>query len=138
MQPVPYLFFNNNCREAVTRYGEVFGVTPEIMNFSDMPQEDQDQMPGVPADAVMHASLRIGDGELYASDDPSGEAQAMAGCNVTLSFPSEEETRRVFEALAEGGEVSMPLSPMFWTPLFGALTDRFGVRWMIMADGPEG
>jgi len=58
----------------------------------------------------------------------------MAGCNVCVSLAGDDETRRVFDALAEGGVVRMPLSPMFWTSLFGTLTDRFGVRWMIMAD----
>ncbi|MCK8462978.1 VOC family protein [Aliiroseovarius sp. S1339] len=134
MQPIPYVFFKDKCRDAVTRYAEIFGSSPEIMSFKDMPEEDRNQMPGVPDDAVMHASVAIGDGMLFASDDPSGETPEMAGCNVCLSLPDEAETKRVFNALADGGDVRMPLSPMFWTPLFGTLTDKFGVRWMIMAD----
>lgn len=138
MQPVPYLFFKGNCRAAVTRYAEIFGVTPEIMDFSSMPKEARDEMPGTPDDAVMHASLKIGDGWIYASDESDQNAQPMAGCNVNLSFKTEAETVRVFEALAKGGEVRMPLMPLFFAPLFGALTDEFGIRWMIMADEPEG
>ena len=136
MQPTPYLFFHDNCREAMETYGRIFGETPEIMPFSAMPPEAQAQMPGMPADAVMHAALKIGDGWIYASDDPSGETPAMAGCNINLSFASETETRRVWDALAEGAEVRMPLKPEFFAPLFGALTDRFGIRWMIMQDMP--
>ncbi|WP_289042635.1 VOC family protein [uncultured Aliiroseovarius sp.] len=134
MQPIPYVFFKDNCRDAVTRYGEIFGATPDIMSFKDMPEEDRNQMPGVPDDAVMHASVAIGDGMLFASDEPSGEMPEMTGCNVCLSLPDEAETKRVFNALADGGDVRMPLGLMFWTPLFGTLTDKFGVRWMIMAD----
>ena len=134
MQPIPYVFFKDQARAAMTRYGEVFGNAPEIMSFKDMPEEDRAQMPGVPDDAVMHAGVAIGDGWLFASDDPSGETPEMAGCNVCVSLAGDDETRRVFDALAEGGEVRMPLSPMFWTSLFGTLTDKFGVRWMIMAD----
>lgn len=134
MQPIPYLFFKNTCREAMETYGRIFGEVPEIMGFAAMPEEAKAEMPGVPDDAVMHASVKVGDGMIFASDDPSGETAPMAGCNVALSLDGEAETRRVWEALADGGEVRMPLSPMFWTPLFGTLTDRFGVRWMIMQE----
>jgi len=136
MQPIAYLFFKDTCREAMTRYGEIFGTEPEIMAFGDMPEEDRAQMPGVAADAVMHASLPVGEGWLFASDDPIGPAPVMSGCNVAVALPDEAETRRVWEALAEGAEVRQDLEPMFWTPLFGTLTDRFGIRWMIMTDSP--
>lgn len=134
MQPIPYVFFKDQARAAMTRYGEIFGSTPEIMAFKDMPEADRASMPGVPDDAVMHSSVAIGDGMLFASDDPSGETPEMAGCNVCVSLPSADETKRVFDALADGGDVRMPLSEMFWTSHFGTLTDKFGVRWMIMAD----
>lgn len=69
---------------------------------------------------------------------PSGEAKSMEGCNIAVELPDADETRRVWDALAEGAEVRMPLEPQFWTPLFGTLTDRFGIRWMIMQDAGEG
>ena len=132
MQPIPYLFFKGNCREAMETYGHIFGTTPEIMPFAAMPEEDKAQMPGVPDDAVMHASLRVGDGSIYASDDTMSDPPAMAGSYVTLELDDGDETRRVWEALAEGGEVEMDLAPQFWTPLFGTVRDRFGTRWMLM------
>lgn len=138
MQPIPYLFFKDNCREAVEAYGKVFGTEPEIMGFGDMPDEAKAEMPGVPGDAVMHASVKVGDGVIFASDDLSGDTPAMAGCNVAVSLDGEAETRRVWDALAEGGEVRMALSATFWTPLFGTLTDRFGTRWMIMQESDYG
>lgn len=134
MQPIAYLFFKDNCRAAMTRYGEIFGTTPEIMSFADMPEDVRAGMPGVPADAVMHCALPIGEGWIYASDDPSGETPAMAGCNVTVSLPNDNETRRIYNALSAGGEVRQPLEPMFWTSLYSAFTDRFGIRWMVMTE----
>ena len=135
MQPIPYLFFKGNCAEAMGFYADVLGLpAPEIMPFSAMPEDVRAHMPGVAPDAVMHASLDTGGGWIYASDDPSGEAKPMEGCNIHLSFPTPQEARRVFDALADGGEVRMPLEPTFWAPAFGTLSDRYGTRWMISAD----
>jgi PhnB protein len=137
MQPIPYLFFPGTCAEATRFYAEVFGSpAPEIMPFAAMPEEERARMPGVPPEAVMHAAVRIGDGWIFASDDPSGSTPAMAGASINVSLPTGDAVRRVFDRLAEGGEVRMPLEPTFWTPAFGALTDRFGTRWMVMADSP--
>lgn len=138
MQPIPYIFFRDQCGPAFEAYGKIFGATPEIMRFSDMPEEERANMPGVPDAAVMHAMMRLGDGWLYGSDDPSGETPAMAGCNVHVDLPDEAETRRVWDALSEDAEIRMPLMPMFWTPLFGTLTDRFGTRWMISVESSDG
>ena len=136
MQPIVYVFFKDQCRAAMTAYGKIFGTTPDFMNFADMPEEARAGMPGVPDDAVMHAALPIGEGWLYASDDPSGDSPVMSGCNISVSLPDEAETRRVWDALSAGAEVRMDLAPEFWSPLFGTLTDRFGSRWMVMCDGP--
>ena len=137
MQPIPYLFFTDTCGEAMHFYAEVFGSPePEIMPFAAVPEEERTNMPGMPADAVMHAAVRIGDGWIFASDDPTGSTPRMAGSSVNVSLPTADEARRVFDRLADGGEVRMPLEPTFWSPAFGALTDRFGTRWMIMADDP--
>ena len=136
MTPIPYLFFKGNAREAFAHYAEVFHSDPQIMSFKDMPEDDKAQMPSLPDDAVMHAAIAVGEGWIYGSDDLSTDAAAMAGCNVHVEFPGEAETRRVFDLLARDGEVRMPLMPMFWAPLFGTLTDRFGVRWMISQAAP--
>ena len=131
MTPIPYLFFRANAREAFETYGRIFGATPQIMSFEDMPPGGDTGMAEVPAGAVMHAAVQVGDGWLYGSDDPTGGTPEMAGCNIHVEFATAEETRRVWDALAEGGEVRMPLEPSFWAPLFGALSDRFGIRWMV-------
>jgi PhnB protein len=137
MQPIPYLFFNRGCAEAMRFYADVFGADePAVMTFADMPDDERAKMPGVPEDAVMHAAVKIGDGWIFASDDPSQQSPAMAGASVNVSMPTADEAQRVFHRLAEGGEVRMPIEPTFWTPAFGTLTDRFGTRWMVMADSP--
>ncbi|MBF9033901.1 VOC family protein [Rhodobacterales bacterium HKCCE2091] len=136
MQPIPYVFFRNTCREAMTRYGEIFGTDPQIMGAEMMPPEERGD--DWPDGTVMHAAVQIGSGWLYASDDPTGAPPVMSGCNIAVALPDAAETRRVWNALAEGGEVRMDLSPTFFAPLYGALSDRFGVRWMVMQDGEPG
>ena len=131
MQPIAYLFFNTGARAAFEAYGQIFGAAPQIMSFDDMPPGEGGDMPPVPPGTVMHAALKVGEGWIYGSDDPSGTSEAMAGCNIHIEFPSADEAHRVWSALAEGGEARMPLEPTFWAPLFGTLTDRFGTRWMI-------
>jgi PhnB protein len=136
MQPVPYLFFQGTCAEAMRFYAETFGSgEPEIMPFSAMPEDEKGSMPGVDPNAVMHAAIKVGDGWLYASDDPSGETNPMDGNSIALSFHTVEQAKRVFDTLAEGGDVRMAFEPTFWSPGFGSLTDRYGTRWMVMADG---
>ena len=135
MRATPYLLFNGTCREAISFYAETLGLeTPAFMTVSDMPPEDQAQMPeGTPAMAVMHTSLAHGDLLIFASDDVEAKPAGMAGASIHLTVGSAEEAHRVFAAFSEGGEVSMPIGEMFWTSAFGTLTDRFGIRWMISA-----
>lgn len=137
MSVIPYLFFNGACREAVTFYGQVFGTEPEIMPFAAMPEEEKAQMPGVPDDAVMHATVTVGGSPVFASDSPSGPSDAMAGCRISVTCADAAETKRVFEALSVGGTVDMSLMPMFWSEAFGQVTDMFSTRWMAMAEGAE-
>lgn len=139
MQIAPYLFFNGDARAAITRYAEIFGIDmPEIMTMRDGP-------PGLPVpddrmDWVMHCTMMLpGGGMLMMSDDFMGDSPAMAGTSVQLNFPTAAEAKTVFDALAEGGDVRMQWEPTFWSAGFGALTDRFGIRWMVGCDEqPEG
>jgi PhnB protein len=128
----PYLFLTGTAREAMTRYHEIFGGELEIMTFGDMPAGEEPPPFPVDASAVMHASLMFPDGGLLmASDDPTGDGAGMRGAAISVGLTDADETRRVFEALADGGEVGMPLGETFWAPLFGMCTDRFGVAWMV-------
>jgi len=133
----PYLFFSGTAREAMTRYQEVLGGELEVMAFSEMPPGEEPGMEMAP-DAVMHAGLTLGDGTLImASDDPTGDGSGVKGVALHLSFADLDEVRRVFDELAAGGEVQMPLEPVFWSPLFGACVDRFGVSWMLSGEADQ-
>lgn len=130
----PYLFFNGNCREALTHYGQVFGTTPILMEPSeapDFPVEDDKKH------WIMHGMVPIAGGMLMASDDFMGSSPQMAGCAVSAGFETAEEARAVFDKLAEGGEVMMDFAATFWSEGFGMLTDRFGTTWMVGCDAPE-
>ena len=78
----------------------------------------------------MHASFKIGDTTLMASDG-CGEIHPFEGFSLSIASGSEEEAKRAFGALAEGGKVNMPLSKTFWSPCFGMVTDRYGLDWMV-------
>jgi PhnB protein len=130
----PYLFFSGNCAEAFRRYEEIFGGEVNVMTFADVP-DGTETMPGAEPDQVMHASLKLADSFLMGSDDPTGTGGPKSGVSVAFSAPDAGEAKRVFEALAEGGEVTMPFSATFWSKGFGMCTDRFGVPWMVDTAG---
>jgi PhnB protein len=76
--------------------------------------------------------LTFGDGDLLmASDDPSGDGSGVKGAAINVTIDDADDARRIFEALADGGSIDMALGETFWSPLFGACTDRFGVAWMV-------
>ena len=129
----PYLFFNGQCEEAIAFYRKALGAEVEMMmRYKESPEP---LAPGrVPAgfeNKIMHASFRIGQTTLMASDGCHADKPSFEGFSLSLAVPSEAEANRVFAALADGGEVGMPLSKTFWSPRFGMLTDRFGLGWMI-------
>ncbi|QNP47266.1 VOC family protein [Diaphorobacter aerolatus] len=144
MQLIPYLTFNGNCEEAMTFYAKVFGgKMGPIMRFGDMPASEG--MPPLPESAkngVMHAYVKFGEQEIMGSDTmPEGCAgggyQAPQGINVNIAVDNVEEGRRVFNALAEGGKVTMPFDKTFWSAGFGMVTDRFNTPWMVNVFDPQ-
>ncbi len=134
----PYLFFTDTAREAMTRYQEILGGELDFMSVADMPEGEQPPFDAAD-DLVVHASLGFGDGDLLmASDDPTGDGGGVKGASLSLDYSDPDEARRVFDALAEGGSVEMPLAETFWSPMFGTCTDRFGVSWMISCAPQDG
>lgn len=134
-----YLNFNGNTEAAFLFYQSVFKtefVTGRMMRFSDMPS-----MEGAPPvseetkNMVMHVSLPILNGHLLQGTDAPESLgfQLVSGNNVyiSLSPDSQEEADQLFNALAEGGKIEMPLQQTFWGAYFGSLTDQFGIRWMV-------
>ena len=128
----PYLFFNGRCEEAIEFYKKTLGAeTLMIMRYKESPEPPPPGM--VPAgwdEKIMHSSLRIGNANLMASDGCS-EGGKFEGFSLSLSVANESEARKKFDALAQGGQVQMPLGKTFWSPCFGMVTDRFGISWMI-------
>jgi PhnB protein len=132
-----YRFFSSNCREAMTRYHDVFGGRLELMTFGQLPP-GEDSPEGIDPDLVMHAALMFPDGDmLMASDDPSGDGGPVKGVSIHYTAASIPEAERVFGQLAEGGTVEMPLEETFWALRFGSCVDRFGTSWMISVDHPQ-
>lgn len=128
----PYLTFDGNCAEAFAFYAEVFGGEIAMMQkFGESPMADQ--FKGL-EDRVMHATLRIGERAIMGSDGGGGPWSPPQGITIQTSFVNADEARTKFEALAEGGEVTMPFATTFWSKGFGILRDRFGMPWMVNCD----
>jgi len=132
----PYLNFNGNAAEAFDFYKSVFGGEfAMVMRFKDVPSEvKMDESEG---DKIMHMSLPLGGGTMImGSDVPQvyGTVTLGSAFNISISAESEEEAKRVYNALSEGGAKTMPLDKAFWGSLFGMLTDKFGVQWMVSFD----
>lgn len=129
MQIQPYLFFDGHCEEAIEFYRQALGARVEmLMRYKDSPEPTQ---PGM-EDKVMHASLRIGDSTVMASDDCTHKQVSFQGFQLSLSVADAAEAEQRFAALAEGGQVTMPLAETFFATKFGMLVDRFGVSWMVI------
>jgi PhnB protein len=127
----PYLFFGGRCEEALEFYRTALGAeVGMLVRFKESP-EPQPDLPECFEDKVMHASVRIGETILMASDGRCEGEGDFEGFSLSIAVPDEAEATRVFAALSEGGLVTMPLAKTFWAPLFGILQDRFGVGWMV-------
>lgn len=135
MQVQPYLFFDGRCEEALEFYRAVLGAeVTMLMRFKENPDSPPPGMvpPGAD-DKVMHTSFRIGETEVMASDGRCTGKPSFQGISLSLSVPDAATADRLFAALADGGQVQMPLGKTFFSPRFGMVADRFGVSWMVIA-----
>lgn len=132
MQVQAYLFFDGRCEEALEFYRRTLGAEVQmLMRFKDSP-DTQDCPPGAGnEDKVMHANFKVGETQLMASDGRCTGQPNFQGFALSLSPKDVAEAERLFNALADGGQVQMPLAQTFWSPRFGMVADRFGVTWMI-------
>jgi PhnB protein len=133
MQIQPYLFFEGRCEEAVEFYRKALGAEVlMLMRYEESPEPPPPGMlPPGSENRVMHACLRIGDATVMASDGGCSGKASFQGFSLSLAVPDEATADRFFAALAEEGQVQMPLEKTFWSPRFGMLSDRFGVGWMV-------
>ena len=126
----PYLTFNGRCEEAIEFYRKALGAEVNMMlKFKQAP--DQTMITPGNADKVMHADITIGDGVVLMSDGMCTGNQSFEGFALSFTVASEADADRRFNALADGGQVRMPLAKTFFSPRFGMVQDRFGVGWMV-------
>ena len=130
MKLIPYLAFNGQCEEALTFYRDCLNGNIERTMYYSNDQDIGMEIPKHMVGQVMNMALTIGDDAIMGSDH--FEPVSKEG-NITLNmeFSQVDELESVFEALSEGGEVTMPLQDTFWNARFGTLTDKFGIRWML-------
>ncbi len=130
----PYLMFDGRCEEAIEFYRRAVGAeTTMLMRFKDSPEPAPPGMvPPGSENKVMHAAMRIGDSVVMATDGGCQQKAAFEGFSLTLTVPTEAEADKRFNALADGGQVRMPLAKTFFSPRFGMLQDKFGVGWMVI------
>jgi PhnB protein len=134
MQVQPYLFFDGRCEEAIEFYRKTLGAeVTMLMRFKDSPEPHEPGMvPPGSENKVMHASFRIGDTTVMASDGQCVGKPSFQGFSLSLTVLNDAEAEQLFAALADSGKVQMPLTKTFFSSRFGMVADRFGVAWMII------
>ena len=131
MHVQPYLFFDGRCDEALEFYKKTLGAEPTmLMRFKDAP--DQSMISPGSADKVMHGQVKIGDTTVLMSDGRCLGKPNFQGFALTVHAKDEAEADKLFAALGEGGQVTMPLAKTFFSRKFGMLADKFGVGWMVI------
>src|SRR4051794_38623663 len=132
MQVQPYLFFEGRCEEAIEFYKKALGAKVEMMmRFKESPEKNPNCTPS-DDNKIMHAAFKVGDAVVMASDGMASGKPDFKGFSLSIAANSEAEADKMFNALANGGKVQMPLTKTFFAPKFGAVADKFGVGWMVM------
>jgi PhnB protein len=135
MKVQPYLFFNGSCEEALAFYQKALGAEVlMLLRFKENPDKPpRDKVPAELDDKVMHVSFKIGETEVMASDGMGAGKAEFKGISLALDARDEAEADRLFNALADGGQIQMPIGKTFFSPRFGVVADKFGVSWMVVA-----
>jgi PhnB protein len=133
LQLAPYIFFYGRCEEALEFYKKVLGGTYEMMRMADAPKEMIEHVPADFRNKVMHASFTAPGVVFMASDGREAKTIDPDAGNISLALSAKDraEGDRVFKALSEGGNVTMPLDDAFWGGRFGTFNDRFGIEWRV-------
>jgi uncharacterized glyoxalase superfamily protein PhnB/uncharacterized protein YndB with AHSA1/START domain len=134
----PYLFFDGRCEEALEFYKKALDAKVEVMmRFKHSPEQHPGMCKPGNEDKILHSCFRIGNTQIMASDGHAGGKPVFQGFSLSVSAKDEADADRLFNALADGGEVRMPLGKTFFSPRFGIVADRFGMGWMVIALPPE-
>jgi PhnB protein len=131
MNVQPYLSFEGRAQEAIDFYKSALGAKVDmIMQFKDAPPEMKTSPES--KDKIMHSAFRIGDTQIMATDGQCSGKATFSGITLTLNAASNGEAEKLFNALAQGGTVNMPMSETFFAHRFGMVADKFGVGWMVL------
>ncbi|HWZ04449.1 MAG TPA: VOC family protein [Mucilaginibacter sp.] len=129
MKLIPYLSFGGNAEEVMHTYEKIFeGAVHDVSRFGDTnPNTPEEQK-----NKIMHGRLTFGDNMLMFSDGrPDDTINHGDGISLSIGLSDEAKARSIFDQLAEGGNVTLPMSKQFWGAIFGMVTDKFGIHWMI-------
>ena len=125
----PYLNFNGQCAEAFEFYQRVLGGNiMSSMTWGEMPDAE---IPAEMKNRIMHISLQMGDVWLMGADSPPDRYEKPQGISVALHYEKASEGEKIFNSLAEGGNVLMPFQKTFWAAGFGMCVDRYGIPWLV-------
>jgi len=137
MNVQPYISFEGRAQEAIDFYKTALGAEVEVvMQFKDAPPDMQANMPN--KDKVMHSAFKVGDTTIMATDGQCSGKSEFSGITLTIQANSDAEAEKLFNALAQGGKVNMPMSETFFATRFGMVADKFGVSWMVIHSKPMG
>ena len=130
----PYIAFKGNCREAIEFYKSALNA--EVLFTQTVGESPMSNMG--PPENIMHCTIKVGDSTIMMCDDPRPDGAANGG-NISLAIGLNDPARgtQLFENLAKGGSVIMPLQKTYWAEAFGMVTDKFGIKWMVNCDLPK-
>lgn len=129
-----YVMFTGRCEEALNYYQKHLGAKLErLIRIKESPEPMPEGMfPKAFDDKVMHSELTVGNARIFATDCGDPGTSTYGGFSLALTVQTTDDAHRVFDALADGGKIAMPLGKTFWSPLFGQVSDKFGINWMVM------
>jgi PhnB protein len=135
MNVQPYLYFDGSCEAALNFYAKAIGATTEMMmRFKDSP--DTKMCTPKNKEKVMHVCFKVGDTAIFASDGMNKGKPNFDGFALSINAKDKAEAAKLFNALGEGGAVTMPQAETFFAHSFGMLKDKFGVNWIVIAAKP--
>jgi PhnB protein len=128
----PYLFLDGRCEEALEFYKKAIGAeVTALIRFKDSPDPTMVHG-GADPNKILHAVFRVGETAIMTSDGRNQGKPSFQGFALSIAVKTEAETKKLFDALAQGGRVEMPLTKTFFSPSFGMVVDRFGITWMLI------
>lgn len=132
----PYLFFEGRCEEALRFYEKALGAKiGMVMKYKDSPDKPPEGMlPPNSGEKVMHSEMQVGESRVFCSDGGCTGKSTSGDFSLSLCVKTTEEVDKLFNALADGGQVTMPPVQTFFSPRFGMVQDKFGVNWMVLVE----